>query len=99
MTILSQETFSDQITEALKQYDRTVVCLEKTPDSFECTVQSLVKKAILAYGQRKSDQRQAIALDRHVTVIITQTEDNPVCGIYLNLSSPYKKLIKKGLVV
>ena len=96
MTTLTPETFSDQITEALKQYDRTVVCLDKLPDSFEFTLQSLVQKAITAYVQRKSDQRHAIALDRYVTVIITQTDDNPMCGIYFNLSSPYQKLIKKS---
>ena len=34
-----------------------------------------------------------IALDRHVTVILSQSDDDerPLCGVYFNLHSPYRK--------
>jgi len=36
--------------------------------------------------------RHGIALDKQVTIILSQTEnDRPLCGIYFNLHSPYKK--------
>ena len=36
--------------------------------------------------------RHGIALDKQVTVILSQAEgDRPLCGIYFNLSSPYNK--------
>ncbi len=36
--------------------------------------------------------RHVIALDKQVTIILSQTEqERPLCGIYFNLHSPYKK--------
>jgi hypothetical protein len=36
--------------------------------------------------------RHGIALDKQVTIILSQTEnERPLCGIYFNLHSPYKK--------
>jgi hypothetical protein len=90
MTAIDIETFSHQIAEATKQYDRAVVCLEKLPDDFEDSLSRLVQKAIVVYNNRASNQRHGIALDRHITVMLSQSDsDVPLCGIYFNLSSPY----------
>ena len=36
--------------------------------------------------------RHGIALDKEVTVILSQSDETqPLCGIYFNLHSPYKK--------
>ena len=36
--------------------------------------------------------RHGIALDKQVTIILSQTEnEKPLCGIYFNLHSPYQK--------
>ncbi len=36
--------------------------------------------------------RHGIALDKEVTIILSQSdEERPLCGIYFNLHSPYKK--------
>jgi hypothetical protein len=49
-------------------------------------------KAIKAYEQRGPNLRHGIALDREVTIILSQTENGrPLCGIYFNLHSPYHK--------
>ncbi len=37
--------------------------------------------------------RHGIALDKVVTVILSQSDEaRPLCGIYFNLHSPYKKI-------
>jgi hypothetical protein len=84
--------FKVEIGAALKNYDRYVVCIEKTPDEFLATLESLVAKAISAFEGRGPNLRHGISLDRHVTVILSQTEHElPLCGIYFNLHSPYQK--------
>ena len=36
--------------------------------------------------------RHGIALDQHVTIILSQSDESrPLCGIYFNLHSPYQK--------
>jgi hypothetical protein len=86
------ETFKAEITEALQTYDKFVVCLEKTPEDFEKSLRSLVDKAIKAYENRTPGLRHGIALDRQVTVILSQSDsERPLCGIYFNLSSPYHR--------
>lgn len=76
----------------MKAYDKYVVCLEKTPDLFEASLVSLMTKAIKAYETRGPNLRHGIALDKQVTIILSQTdEDRPLCGIYFNLHSPYQK--------
>jgi len=86
------ETFQQEIRQALAMYDRYVVCIHKTPDEFGDTVRSLVGKAIKAYESRGPQLRHGIALDRFVTVILSQTErPQPLCGIYFNLHSPYQR--------
>jgi hypothetical protein len=51
-----------------------------------------VEKAIKAFESRGPGLRHGIALDRQVTVILSQTDgERPLCGIYFNLSSPYHR--------
>ena len=89
---MTVETFKVEIAEALRTYDKFVVCLDKTPEDMEKSLQSLVEKAIKAYENRGPGLRHGIALDREVTVILSQNEtERPLCGVYFNLSSPYHK--------
>jgi len=77
---------------AVKAYDKHVVCLEKTPEEFEASLSSLMQRAINAYDNRAPGMRHGIALDRHVTVILSQNDNpRPLCGIYFNLHTPYQK--------
>ncbi|MSU56777.1 MAG: hypothetical protein EXS35_01095 [Pedosphaera sp.] len=86
------ETFRKEISAAVKSFDRHVVCLEKAPDDFEAAMTSLMKKAIKAYDGRGAGMRHGIALDKHVTIILSQGDGpRPLCGIYFNLHSPYQK--------
>jgi hypothetical protein len=90
---VTAQTFASEIAEALKAYDRYVVCIDKTPEEFQSALVSLLTKAIKAYESRGPQLRHGIALDRHVTVILSQNEtQRPLCGIYFNLHSPYQKL-------
>ena len=90
---MTVETFTKEIAEAVKAYDKHVVCLFKTPDEFETALGSLIQKAIRAYESRGPGLRHGIALDKQVTVILSQSDDprRPLCGIYYNLHSPYQK--------
>ena len=89
---LTVETFQQEIAEAIKTYDKFIVCLDKTPEECMASVVSLMEKAIKAYRERGPNLRHGIALDKQVTIILSQTEgDKPLCGIYFNLHSPYKK--------
>jgi hypothetical protein len=84
--------FQSELREALKSYDKYIVCLDKTPEQCEDSLRSLIAKAIKAYQERGPNFRHGIALDKQITVILSQTEsDRPLCGIYFNLSSPYRK--------
>jgi hypothetical protein len=86
------ETFKKEIAEAIKAFDKHVVCLEKAPEDFETSLASLVQKAIKAYESRGPNLRHGIALDKQVTVILSQGDTaRPLCGIYFNLHSPYQK--------
>ena len=89
---MTVDTFKREIDEAVKNYDRYVICLHKTPDEFAASLSSLLQKALKAYEQRATGMRHGIALDKDVTVILSQSDDlRPLCGIYFNLHSPYKK--------
>ena len=89
---MTAETFKDELSEALKAFDKYVVCLEKTPEECAASLSSLMEKAIKAYNERGPNLRHGIALDKQVTIILSQTEgDRPLCGIYFNLHSPYHK--------
>ena len=89
---LTVETFQGEITEALKAYDRFIICIDKTPEDCKSALASLMDKAIRAYTSRGPHLRHGIALDKQVTIILSQTEqERPLCGIYFNLHSPYKR--------
>jgi hypothetical protein len=86
------ETFNREIAAAVKAYEKFVVCIDKTPEVFEAALQSLMAKAIAAYENRGEGMRHGIALDKRVTIILSQSdEERPMCGIYFNLHSPYQK--------
>ncbi len=89
---LTVDLFKPEIAEALKAYDKYIVCIDKTPEECEAALRSLMEKAIKAYQDRAPSLRHGIALDKQVTIILSQTEnERPLCGIYFNLSSPYHK--------
>jgi hypothetical protein len=89
---MTADTFRPEMAEAMKAYDKHIVCLDKAPDEFEAALVSLLNKAIKAYESRGPQLRHGIALDRQVTVILSQNDGpRPLCGIYFNLYSPYQK--------
>ena len=86
------DTFKREIATAVRAYDKYVVCVDKTPADFEASLQSLMVKAIKAYENRGAGMRHGIALDKRVTIILSESgEERPMCGIYFNLHSPYQK--------
>lgn len=86
------ETFKKEIAAAVKAFDKFIVCLEKSPEEFEASMKSLMEKAINAYENRAPGMRHGLALDKQVTIILSQSDSNrPLCGIYFNLHSPYQK--------
>jgi hypothetical protein len=95
---LHVEDYQTEIEAAVQRYDRFIVCIEKTPEDFLHSLQSLMKKAITAYETRAPGLRHGIALDRHVTIILSQSDgDRPLCGIYFNLHSPYRKPVAQKI--
>ncbi len=89
---MTADMFKPEIDEALKAYDKFIVCIHKTPEECEASLHSLMEKAIKAYDNRGPQLRHGIALDKQVTIILSQTDgDRPLCGIYFNLHSPYQK--------
>ena len=88
---MTAETFRPEIAAAISAYEKYVICINKTPEEFEASLMSLMHKAIKAYQDRGPDLRHGIALDPHVTVILSQNDGpRPLCGIYFNLHSPYQ---------
>ena len=80
------------MAQAMKAYESYVINIDKVPEEFETSLKSLMVKALRAYETRGPQLRHGIALDRQVTIILSQTEsDRPLCGIYFNLHSPYQK--------
>lgn len=89
---MTADTFKHEIAEALNAYDKYVVCIDKVPEDCDASLKSLMEKAVKAYENRGPTLRHGIALDKQVTIILSQTEnDRPLCGIYFNLHSPYQK--------
>lgn len=89
---MTTESFNREIAQAKKAYEHYVVCLNKTPEEFEVSVRSLLNKALKAYQSRGPDLRHGIALDKQLTIILSQTDGpRPLCGIYFNLHSPYQR--------
>jgi hypothetical protein len=86
------ETFRPEIAQALAAYDKYVICIDKTPEEFEASLLSLLNKALKAYESRGPQLRHGIALDKQITVILSQNDGpRPLCGIYFNLHSPYQR--------
>jgi hypothetical protein len=80
------------MAQAMKTYDSYVINIDKVPEEFESSLNSLMAKALRAYETRGPQLRHGIALDKHVTVILSQSDsERPLCGIYFNLHSPYQK--------
>ena len=89
---MTVETFKQEIAEAVKSYDKYIICVDKTPEQCVQSLNSLMEKAINAYNSRLSNLRHGIALDKQITIILSQTDgERPLCGIYFNLHSPYQK--------
>ena len=89
---MTVETFKREIAAAAKAYDKYIVCIDKVPEDLETSLNSLMTKAIKAYENRGEGMRHGIALDKQVTIILSQSdEERPLCGIYFNLHSPYQK--------
>ena len=92
MTKMTIDSFKRERATAIKTYDKYVISLDKTPDEFATALNSLLAKAIKAYETRGEGLRHGIALDKQVTVILSQADGaQPLCGIYFNLNSPYQK--------
>ncbi|HUC86256.1 MAG TPA: hypothetical protein VL970_13750 [Candidatus Acidoferrales bacterium] len=89
---MTVDSFQPEIDKAVSNYDRYVVCLHKTPEDFAASLVSLLQKAIRAFDTRAAGMRHGIALDKDVTVILSQSDEAlPLCGIYFNLHSPYQR--------
>ena len=86
------DTFKKEIAASVKNYDKFIVCLEKSPEEFEACMKSLMEKAINAYNNRAEGMRHGLAIDKQVTIILSQSDTaRPLCGIYFNLNSPYQR--------
>lgn len=89
---MTADTFKHEMAEALKAYEKYIVCIDKVPEECETSLRSLMDKAIKAYQDRGPNLRHGISLDKQVTIILSQTDnEKPLCGIYFNLHSPYQK--------
>ena len=89
---LKTGTFRQEIEAAMKSYDRHIVCLFKTPDECLDAIERLLLKAIKAYENRAEGMRHGIALDKEITIMLSQSdEERPFCAIYFNLHSPYNR--------
>jgi hypothetical protein len=56
-----------------------------------------MKKAIDAYRGRAPGLRHGIAVDRHLTIILSESDGElPLCGIYFNLHSPYARKLAEA---
>ena len=90
---LTPDMFTEEIEAAVKAFDHHVVCLDKSPEDCQASLESLLAKALRAYETRGEGMRHGIALDNQVTIILSQVdeEDRPMCGIYFNLHSPYRR--------
>ena len=86
------EDFASEIAVAVRAFDKYVICVDKTPDAFLKSIESLMKKAIDVYENRAPGLRHGIALDSHVTIMLSDANGSrPLCGIYFNLHTPHKK--------
>jgi len=89
---VTAETFQNEIDAAMSSFDKYIICIDKPPEDCANSMRSLIRKAIEQYKNRGEGMRHGIALDNQITIILSQTDDElPLCGIYFNLHSPYKK--------
>ena len=72
---MTVDTFQCEIDDAVKNYDRFVVCLQKSPEEFAASLATLLQKAIRAFETRGAGMRHGIALDKEVTIILSQSDD------------------------
>ena len=94
LNLVTVELFSEEMEQAIRTYDFHIVCIEKSSEEFRASLVSLMIKAIKAFESRGPQLRHGIALDKHMTVILSQSEGpRPLCGIYFNLHSPYQKTL------
>ncbi len=94
---LTADLFATELRAALRSYERHIVCIEQVPDETESILESLIEKAIQAYQNRAPGLKHGIALNRQVTVILSESSGpRPLCGIYFNLHSPYARRISKA---
>lgn len=94
---LTADLFAAELRAALRSYERHIVCIEQVPDETESILESLIEKAIQAYQNRAPGLKHGIALNRQVTVILSESSGSrPLCGIYFNLHSPYARRISKA---
>ena len=94
---LTADVFAAELRTALRSYERHIVCIEQVPEEAESALRSLVEKAIQAYQNRAPGLKHGIALNRQVTVILSESSGSrPLCGIYFNLHSPYARRISKA---
>ena len=84
---MKAELFRPEIREALKAYEKFIVCLDKVPDDCEQSLASLMEKAIKAYENRGPHLRHGIALDAKVKaprllgdhqVAVRRVQDAPI---------------------
>ena len=93
---LTTTLFAAELRAALQSYERHIVCIEQVPEEMESALQSLIEKAIQAFENRAPGLKHGIALNRQVTVILSESSGTkPLCGIYFNLHSPYARKIAK----
>ena len=64
--MVTVETFQHEIAEAIKAYDKYVVCVDKVPEDCEKSLHSLMEKAIKAYKERaaKAAEKRAEKADK-----------------------------------
>lgn len=89
---LQVEDFQREMEAAAAHYEKYIVCVAKTPEEFLASLRSLMAKAITAFETRAPGLRHGIALDRQITIMLSEADGaRPLCGIYFNLHSPYRK--------
>ena len=83
---LTTETFRPEIDNAMLSYDRHVVCVFKTPDECLEAIERLMIKAIKAFENRAEGMRHGIALDKEITIMLSQSsnpEEEPTLAVQL----------------
>ena len=85
---LNTETFHHEINNAMLSYDRHVVCVFKTPDECLEAIERLMIKAIKAYENRAEGMRHGIALDKEITIMLSQSGATNRCARSTSTCTP-----------